>query len=770
MPSLGLFHRRILLLVALVTGVTMLLGAQLLRLSILEGSEHSRQTETYLRRKTFLPFVRGSILDRRGETLAADRASWDVQVEYSLIAGRWAPAQARKKAAKELGPSAWAKLSRDGRREATEARLHDYEVEVERIYDALCQAGGFDRAELARRFDEILSRVAPRVEAYRERQRKLQDAKIAAGETPTIVAEDELITEQDIPHTILADVDDATAFRFQALADELPDTVSVVPATRRIRPWNDVELSVDRSHLPGPLANPKPLTMTLAGVADHILGSTRTSVFAEDLARRPFLDPTTGEVHDLGGYRVDRDLVGARGLERAFEDRLRGVRGTVERNLESGAVSRTEAVQGEDVRCTLDIRLQARVQAALEPALGLAKIQQWQRGWTPDGEPKGGPLPNGWELNGAAVVLDVATGDILAMVSTPTLAEASEMTAAERRAEGADVNKPVEGVYPPGSIVKPLMYAGAVTSGAVELDAVIECKGHFFENVTTSARCWIWRPEEGRTQTHGPLRVEEAIARSCNIFFYTVASRLGMANVVEWYRRYGVGEPFDTGLLVERDGTDGRIRFEGEAAGIVPSEKDIAALRTSGDRSAPIFLGIGQGPVAWTPLHAAQAYATLARNGKVIRPSLIYDRDDRGTPVRDLALDRRAVAKALEGLRQSIAESYGTGNHLTLENGVQEPLVSVPGVRVWGKTGTAQAPPLLLHARRDGAPDARVMTDHAWFVGLVAPEGESTPRYAIAVIIEYGGSGGKTAGPVAAEIARALVAEGYLDPSKKGAS
>jgi len=754
------------LLLAVVFGTSLLLGAQLVRLAIVEGAEHAKETETFLRRRMFLPFVRGSILDRRGETLAMDRASWDVQVEYGVIAGRWASEHARQQAKREVGVNAWARLSRDGRFTETEKRTTSWNEQTEKLFAELCEAGGFDRAELERRFDEIRRRVAPRVEAYRERQRKAEEVKAANVDSSAAIVEDETISEQEAPHSILADVDDRVAFRFQSLADALPDTVVVVPATRRIRPWNDVEISVDRSSLPKPLANEKPLTLTLAGVADHVLGSTRTSVYPEDLVRRPFLNEATGDVIDLGGYRADRDLVGARGLERAFEDRLRGVRGRIERNLETGRATRIEPVRGEDVRCTLDIRLQARVQAALEPALGLAKIEQWQRGWTADGDPKGGALPIGWELNGAAVVLEIATGDVLAMVSTPTLAEAVDLHGLRRKIEAADYNKPIEAIYPPGSIVKPLMFAGAVTSGVIPLEFAVECKGHFFDNVTTSARCWIWRPEEGRTQTHGTLLVEEAIARSCNIYFYTVASKLGLDGVVEWYQRFGVGAPFDVGLLVRRDSTSGGVRYEGEVGGSVPDKNEIKSLRAAGDKAAAIFLGIGQGPVAWTPLHAANAYATLARGGKWVRPSLVLDRPDRGTAVRDLALNQGAVKKALEGLRHAVTETYGTGNHITLEGGVQIPLTAIPGVQVWAKSGTAQAPPLKLDENGDGEGDATVQTDHAWFVGLVGNESDGVPRYAIAVLVEYGGSGGKTAGPIAAEIARALVAEGYLAGAK----
>lgn len=763
---LGIFHRRLLLLLAVFVTVSMLLAAQLARLAIVEGADHARQTETFLRRRTFLPFIRGRILDRNGNVLAEDRASWDVQVEYAMIAGRWAAEKARIEARRELGPNAWARMSRDQRTAESERRLSTWSAKAEAIYADICHFGQIDRAELERRFDEIRSRVGQRVEAYRERLRQVESAKaIARGEDPTPIPEDETISEQEEPHTILADVDDATKVHFEVLAESEPNTIVVAPATRRMRPWNDVDLSIDRSHLPQPLRSEKPLAMRLTGVADHLLGSTRTRVFAEDLKRRPFLDERTGEVADLGGYRADRDNVGATGLERMLEDRLRGVRGVVERNLETGDGSRSEPIVGEDVRLTIDIRLQSWVQAALEPRLGLAKIQQWQRGWDADGEAKHGPLPVGWELNGSAVVIEIATGDILAMVTTPTLSEADSMSPARRRNEGADVNKAIEGVYPPGSIVKPLLFAGAVTQGAIPVDLSVECTGHFFENVTTSARCWIWRPEEGRTSTHGPLAVEEAIARSCNMYFYTVASKLGLNDVVAWYRRYGVGEPLGVGLAYGTDRQGGGIRIEGESGGFAPSEADMAAIRGSGDRSAPIFLGIGQGPVAWTPTHAASAYATLARRGAVIRPGLILDRPDRGAASDDLHLNGTAVAKALEGLRQAVAERYGTGNHLTLEDGVQEPLTSVPGVQIWAKTGTAQAPPLNVDNNRDDTPDVKVKTDHAWFVGLVGNVGDREPRFAVAVLLEYGGSGGKTAGPIAAEIIRALVREGYLKGS-----
>ena len=128
---------------------------------------------------------------------------------------------------------------------------------------------------------------------------------------------------------------------------------------------------------------------------------------------------------------------------------------------------------------------------------------------------------------------------------------------------------------------------------------------------------------------------------------------------------------------------------------------------------------------------------------------------------------------SLEGLRKSVSED-GTGHHITLADGTRLPIFNAHGVTVWGKTGTAQAPPLRAadtngDGEIDGDDEGREGLDHAWFVGLVGPGEPARPRYAIAVIVEYGGSGGKVAGPVANQIVHALQAEGYLpEPPAEG--
>src|SRR5690606_33923282 len=148
----------------------------------------------------------------------------------------------------------------------------------------------------------------------------------------------------------------------------------------------------------------------------------------------------------------------------------------------------------------------------------------------------------------------------------------------------------------------------------------------------------------------------------------------------------------------------------GEGAGSIPSEKDIVALEQDRARSTTVMMGIGQGPITWTPLQAANAYATLARGGVLLDATVArsHDRSVNSDRSGDLQLNPHAVSLALKGLRESIEENYGTGNHITAADGTREPIVDVPGVIVWAKTGTAQAPSRRFDTDGDGEGDAEI--------------------------------------------------------------
>jgi penicillin-binding protein 2 len=770
-PATSMYHRRLRLIALLMGGVMLLLALQLGRLTLVEGSQRLGQAEQTLHRRTLLPTWRGSILDRQGRKIAVDRPGYAVAVEFDVITGAWEMQQARREARRELGASRWATLSPAARLAAARDRLPQWRAKTERLYAEIRRLGGIDEAELNRRLDAIRGEVQETAAAVWAAQRAAESAKY--GEESDFEFRLGKIREQTEAHVVLPSVSDAVAFEFRALADQLPGMLEVQNARRRVYPWSEAEVRLDRSSLPRPMRSSRPMTIRVKGVADHICGSMRPAV-REDVQRRPYRDSTNGRI-DLGGYRAVGDTAGERGLEKVFEDHLRGTRGQVSRRLDSDAVIRVDPVPGKDLQITLDTALQARIQAILSHGFGLTTVQEFHHN---------SGLPVGWKLNSAAVVMEVETGEILAMVSMPTRAEGEEVDDRTQAIEQPWVNRPVEAIYPPGSIIKPLVLVAAVTEGVHDLNATIECTGHYFPNVKDVARCWIYRERWGYT-THGPLKAEDALGQSCNIFFYTLADRLGMNRLSAWYGRFGMGSPLHVGLEYEYLGRDAERKKKtfrtGEAGGHVPDAAEMTESALAGQlQFDTIILGIGQGPIAWTPLHAANAYATIARGGAIRDAKLVLDDSvaPRTKRCDDLHLHGGAVDAALEGLRRAVSEG-GTGHHITYSPGDREPIFNAEGVTVWGKTGTAQAPRLILedtngNGRLDADDDGIDGLDHAWFVGLVGPDDTQRPMFAISVIVEYGGSGGRVAGPIANQIIHALQREGYLperalvDPGAEG--
>lgn len=761
-----MFHRRLALLMSFVLAVCAVLAAQVTRLTVIDGSRLRAVAESRLVDRELLATTRGRILDRHGEALAIDAASYDVAVDYEVISGAWVIEQAAASARARFG-ARWAELGPDAREEALLREREAFDHRVEELWDVVASLGGVDRDELERRLGGIRREIGLMAAEHNTRRHALERAKFEDGEVKGF--EHQPIREQTQPHVVLPRVPDEVAFEFKRLEGVLPG-LRVIDSWRREYPWHTVRVRLDRSSLPMPLRMNDEVEIEVVGLADHIIGSMRERVYAEDVERLPFRTGRGASDIDLQGY-LPGDAAGASGIERAFETHLRGRRGMVWKHINTGAEERVARTSGSDLRLTLDIHLQARVQAILTPSFGLARTQQFHSGWD-HGAAKPTQLPVGSPLKGAAVVMDVDTGEILAMVTMPTIAIGSSWSEARRAIEHPFVNRAVETPYPPGSIIKPLVLAAAVAEGVHPLDEGIVCTGHFYPNWKDRARCWIYREVHGLT-THSaqlgdrPLDAVQALARSCNIYFYTLADELGADRLVRWYREFGIGRTFDVGLARRVMLESGRLVTAGENPGSLPSEESLAALRESGALDfETIILGIGQGQVTWTPLHAANAYATLARGGYIRDASLILN-DPRSEVNRregDLGLDPRVVDAVLEGLRQSITETYGTGYGIRYDDNSVEDIINAPGVTVWAKTGTAQAPPYPLDEDADGVPERRIDgLDHAWFVGLVGGgDAPHRPRYSIAVILEYGGSGGRAAGPIANQIIHALLTEGYL--------
>ena len=462
-----------------------------------------------------------------------------------------------------------------------------------------------------------------------------------------------------------------------------------------------------------------------------LIGRMRERIWAEDVDEskggRPFRR-SDGTI-DLGGY-LPGDHIGIGGIEQAEERRLRGLWGQKIIRRDTQSESRTPPTDGSDVTLSVDVKLQARIQGVLDPDFGLMRIQRWHgRRLAPIGTP----------LAGAVVVMEVDSGEILSLGSVPTvshLAEAKEKTPGlVKYIRNAGLNRAVGAVYPPGSTMKPMVYAIAAAEGIIPPHQHIDCTGYLLPGHPNKYRCWKYKMYRGM---HGPIGADEALARSCNIYFYKLGQMLGGVRLSNGFRRWGFGRTADIGLAREQKG-------------LVPTNaQDLK-------RWHAILMGIGQGKIAVTPLQVAAAHATLARGGEHLTPLLIQDRRP-DQQAWSLQLPPKAVQLSLKGMKETL--TYGTAKTVDL--------FKPKGVVLRAKTGTAQAPDLI---ERGPGGSKRVIQkgDHSWFVCHVQLPGRRRSSYVIVAMVEYGGSGGKVAGPLVDQVLRAMHAEGYLGspPSHK---
>lgn len=824
-----MFHRRLTLIGAAYAAAILALALQLGHLTLVQGDQLRQRAEARMRYAEWIPTTRGRILDRRGRILAHNRACYHVAVQYAVINGDWVREQARLFTRKHHRAE-WARLT-PAQRDDLAARYQPvFARHLDAAWARLSLETGVPAAELAADRTVVLETV----EAMADHLRAIWRAQFLSQHAATgrALAPDDLrrlerqssqqIAEQRAPHVVIRAISDDIAFGLLRLADQtvlldpagtgdsgdqvsvplLPGLVVEDGATREY-PFESVMVDVDQRSLPLPLRADGRRSIAAVGLLADILGwmGTPTDTVLERRralreADPDFAERTTGVgldgPIDLGAY-LPGDLAGTRGIEASMESDLRGLRG--QRIIRRDTDERIDVppAQGSDVQLTIDAMLQARVQAVMTPELGLARVQAWHANHA---------LPSGTPLVGAAVVLDVDTGEVLAMVSTPGVTQAERRRAEGRVQErvrldrnalaasqadprllytpydpGSDpdaalrFNRAIGVAYAPGSIAKVVILLEAVRQGVYTLAERIACTGHLIADRPDMLRCWIFkRFQVTHNDTIGhDLSARDALTASCNIFFYTLGRRLGPDGIQNAYQRWGVGRGYDFG--------------------IGPSARGVVSISNTGEA---ILAGIGQGPVTWTPMHAADALATIARGGVHIPPHLVSDAAP--TDPQDLRLDSAAISAVIDGLDGSVHDAdHGTGHHITftvatdgrtLADGttpgtreLREEIFNVPGVRIAGKTGTATAGRIdLLDARGhpvldDSGNAETVIPDHSWYVALVGPRsgpGAGRLTYAVAVMMENAGSGGKVSGPICNQIIHALVAEGYL-PDHAGA-
>lgn len=444
--------------------------------------------------------------------------------------------------------------------------------------------------------------------------------------------------------------------------------------------------------------------LSLPGVFIDI-GQIRRYPFAEKFAHLTGYVSTVAENEltqdDQALMKLPDFKIGKNGVEKMFEDRLRGKAGI--RQLEVNVhgvpvreISKRESRPGEDMRLTIDSRLQEFTAERLT------------------GE------------SGAVVAMEVETGNLLALVSMPAYDPNSfskGIGAQEWKALNADkksplLNKAISGQYPPGSTFKMIVGLAAMQAGIMKPWNTVFCPGHFTLGNHTF-KCW----KEGG---HGTVDFHQAVAQSCDTYFYTVADRQGIKNYAGMARKFGLGQ--DTGL-----------GLPGEKPGIIPDPdwkmRSYKQRWTGGDT---INCAIGQGYVLSTPLQLAVMTARMA-SGKAIKPRLFLAEGEELPVVEKLAVAQNLLDLNREAMTAVVNSPSGTA----YGSRVAESQLSFAG-----KTGTSQVRKIVRRGvKQDTLPWE--YRHHALFVGF-APIDE--PKYAVAVLVEHGGGGASVAAPVARDV------------------
>lgn len=435
--------------------------------------------------------------------------------------------------------------------------------------------------------------------------------------------------------------------------------------------------------------------------AAHVLGWLG-EISAEELQQRAYQ-----------GYRPG-DPVGKGGVERLLDAELRGRDGG--RNVLVDAYGREreplgeiEPQPGRNVILTLDHRLQE-----------VAERQFDELG-----------------RNGAAAALDPRTGEVLLLLSRPSFdpnafAVGLDHDEWNRLAEDPGkplMNRALQGLYPPGSTYKVVTALAGLETGLVNEEFEVTCAGSYRLG-RKRYRCW-------RRGGHGPVRLQRAIAESCDVFFYRVGHELGIEQLAYYARALGLGEP--TGIDVGA-----------ELAGLVPTPS--WKRRRYGEpwvEGETLSVAIGQGANLLTPLQLLTLYSSIGTGGLRYRPFLIRALSEpsgrliwRTEPVleSELPFATESLDRLRSALHGVVHDQRGTGAVMRHLPG---------GVEAAGKTGTAQVVALGAFPAEDEEEVPLERRDHAWFVTYAPAQ---APRIAVVVLVEHGGHGASAAAPIAREI------------------
>lgn len=416
--------------------------------------------------------------------------------------------------------------------------------------------------------------------------------------------------------------------------------------------------------------------------------------------------------------RIPRFQIGKVGVEAKLEDNLRGTAGT--KRIEVNAVGRVmreldrqEGQPGTDVQLTIDYRLQNYARARLR------------------------------DESAAAVVIDVNTGDLLAITSAPSFDPnlfVRGISSVDYNALTEDDHRPladktVQGTYPPGSTFKMVTALAALEAGVITMEDTVHCRG-FTELGNRKFHCW-------KRGGHGNVDLIESLEQSCDVYYYEVAQRVGVEKISEMARRLGLGTRHD-------------LPLSAVAEGLTPT-KDWKFERHKkewliGDT---LNAGIGQGYVLASPLQLALMTARIA-SGRAIVPRLVKSVngiEQPAAPAEELGLNENLLRAVRKGMYAVSNSNRGTAYGSRVVD---------DAMKMAGKTGTSQVRNITAAERASGVISNDQLPwnrrDHALFV-CYAPA--DAPRVAVSVVVEHGGGGSAAAAPIARDIVLQALNDGF---------
>jgi len=419
-----------------------------------------------------------------------------------------------------------------------------------------------------------------------------------------------------------------------------------------------------------------------------------------------YIQELSGEEIKNGLYQQRRlgDLIGKTGVEKVYEATLVGTDGEALEIVDSmgrskGEIAKRDPEKGQNLILTLDYALQEKAEELLEGR------------------------------EGAVVMMDPQTGEILALASYPTF-DPNKFIDRFTPEEWLDLvtspefpleNRAIRGQYAPGSIFKLVIDLGALELGLVDEKTVFTCKGEI-EIYNEPFACWV---KEG----HGEMNLIQGIRNSCNIYHYQVGKKMGIEEISRYAKMLGFGA---------RTGID----LPGEKIGLVPDPQWKREVRK--ERWQPgetISVSIGQGPLLVTPIQVAIYTSIIANRGRKVTPHLLNSKSQIGnkifTEINTVEIEPSTFETIIQGMWE-VVNRGGTGW-----------AANVKGFDICGKTGSTQLISTEKYEEKKEEEEEEETKTHSWFTGF-APR--DNPKIVVTVLVEYGGMGGATAAPLARQL------------------